>query len=86
MHVPDAQLKTFILDSGLVSRKDVEAAEKELLEGAKETLKITDTIFIEIIPVRKGPHNRDHIDVFEILHDAGFSLYGIHSDFLFTKL
>jgi type IV pilus assembly protein PilB len=28
MNAPDAQLKRFILDSGLVSRKDVEAAEK----------------------------------------------------------
>ena len=28
MRVPDPQLKTFILDAGLVSRKDVESAEK----------------------------------------------------------
>lgn len=28
MNTPDAQLKTFVVDSGLVSRKDVEAAEK----------------------------------------------------------
>ena len=33
MIVPDAQLKTFIIDSGLVSRKDFEAAEKD----AKDT-------------------------------------------------
>lgn len=65
---------------------DVEGAEKELLEGAKETLAITDTIFVEISPLRKGPHNHDYIDVFEYLHQAGFSLYGIMSDFLFTKL
>src|SRR3989344_572459 len=32
MRVPDTQLKTFILDSGLISRKDVEAAEKVAAE------------------------------------------------------
>ncbi len=32
MHVPDAQLKTFVIDSGLVSRKDVDAAEKTAKE------------------------------------------------------
>ncbi len=32
MQVPDAQLKTFVVDSGLVSRKDVEAAEKSAKE------------------------------------------------------
>ncbi len=32
MRVPDAQLKTFLLDSGLVSRKDIESAEKAAVE------------------------------------------------------
>mgnify|MGYP003386396408 FL=1 len=32
MHVPDAQLKTFVVDSGLVSRKDVDAAQKSSTE------------------------------------------------------
>ena len=32
MQVTDAQLKTFVVDSGLVSRKDVEAAEKSAKE------------------------------------------------------
>ena len=32
MRVPDAQLKRFIVDSGLISRKDVELAEKTALE------------------------------------------------------
>lgn len=32
MHVADTDLRKFIIDSGLVSRKDVEAAEKEALE------------------------------------------------------
>ncbi len=32
MRVPDAQLKTFVLDSGLVSRKDVEKAEQSATE------------------------------------------------------
>lgn len=32
MRVPDSQLKTFLLDSGLVSRKDIESAEKTAAE------------------------------------------------------
>ncbi len=65
---------------------DVETAEKELLEGAPQTLKITDTIFVEIVPVSKGPHNHDYIDTFEYLHRAGFSFVGVLGDFLFTKM
>ena len=65
---------------------DVEGFEKEMLEGAKEALKMTDHVFIEISPLRKGARNRDYIDVFEILHGAGFSLAGIYGDFFFTKL
>ena len=33
MHIEESQLKTFILDSGLVSRADVDAAEKESTES-----------------------------------------------------
>jgi type IV pilus assembly protein PilB len=33
MRVPDAQLKTFVIDSGLVSRKDFESAEKAASES-----------------------------------------------------
>ncbi len=65
---------------------DVEAAEKELLEGAEETLKITDAILVEIVPSRKGAHNHDYIDVFEYLHRAGFILTGVIGDFFFTKI
>ncbi len=36
MNVPDAQLKAFVVDSGLVSRKDVEAAEKAAKEKGKK--------------------------------------------------
>jgi type IV pilus assembly protein PilB len=35
MQVSETELKTFILDSGLVSRKDVDAAEAKAKEGAK---------------------------------------------------
>ena len=35
MQVSESELKTFILDSGLVSRKDVDAAEAKTKEGAK---------------------------------------------------
>ena len=41
MHVLDSQLKTFILDSGLVSRKDVEIAEKAAKEKGQ---RLADTL------------------------------------------
>lgn len=65
---------------------DVEGVEKEVLGGALATLKITDNVFIEISPLRKGFHNRDYIDVFEHLHSAGFSFEGVYGDYFFTKL
>lgn len=65
---------------------DVEGVEKEVLEGAKEALKITDNVYVEISPLRKGLHNHDYIDVFEILHRAGFSFEGVYGDYFFTKL
>jgi type IV pilus assembly protein PilB len=36
MYIAEAQLKEFVLDSGLVSRKDYEAAEKEAADSKKE--------------------------------------------------
>lgn len=65
---------------------DVEGVEKEVLKGGQKTLKITDNVFIEISPLRKGLHNHDYIDVFEYLHQAGFSLEGVYGDYFFTKL
>ena len=36
MHIEQEQLKEFILDSGLVSRADIESAEKEAKESGNE--------------------------------------------------
>ena len=88
--VPVRRLDDVVCELGVshidFMKVDVEGAEKEMLEGAKESLKITDHVFIEISPLRKGKHSRDYIDVFGYLHDSGFSLAGIYSDFFFTKL
>jgi FkbM family methyltransferase len=65
---------------------DVEGTEKEVLEGGPGILKNTDNVFVEISPLRKGLHSRDYIDVFEYLHQAGFSFAGIYEDYFFTKL
>ena len=65
---------------------DVEGVEKEVLEGAEKTLKVTDNVFVEISPLRKGLHSHDYIDAFELLHRAGFSFEGVYGDYFFTKL
>lgn len=65
---------------------DVEGVEKEVIEGGREALRHTDNVFVEISPLRKGPRSHDYIDVFELLHGLGFSLVGVHEDFLFSRL
>lgn len=65
---------------------DVEGVEKEVFEGGRETLKRVDNIFVEIVPALKGRNSRDYIDVFEQLHNAGFSFAGVWEDFFFSKL
>lgn len=60
---------------------DVEGVEKEVLAGASETLKMTDNVFVEVAPLRKGMHNHDYIDVFESLYQAGLSFEGVYSEF-----
>jgi FkbM family methyltransferase len=65
---------------------DVEGVEKEVLAGGEHALKMTDNVFVEISPLRKGLHNHDYIDVFEYLHRAGFSFEGVYGDYFFTKL
>lgn len=66
---------------------DIEGVEKEVCEGGMDTLtNKVENLFVEISPLRKGVHSHDYIDVFELLHKAGFSLAGIYEDFFFTKL
>ncbi|WP_447974987.1 FkbM family methyltransferase [Nitrospira sp. Kam-Ns4a] len=64
---------------------DVEGVEKEVLEGARETLQIIDNVYVEISPLRKGPHSRDYIDAFSLLHEAGFTFMGVYGDCWFSK-
>jgi FkbM family methyltransferase len=62
---------------------DAEGAEKEILEGATETLKITKNLFIEI---NGGLVDMQRIiKTFEILERAGFEYVGNFGDFFFTK-
>lgn len=65
---------------------DVEASEKEMIEGGKEGFARTDNLFIEIMPTRRGVHSHDYLDVMEALHQIGFSLFGVYDDFFYTKL
>lgn len=66
---------------------DVEGVERKVFEGGSETLKnCVDNIFVEINMVLKGRHSHDYIDVFELLHKAGFSFIGVWGDFFFSKL
>lgn len=65
---------------------DVEGVEKEVLEGGIDSLRNkVDNVFIEISPLRKGPHSADHIETFKLLHDAGFTFMGSYGDYWFSK-
>jgi FkbM family methyltransferase len=64
---------------------DVEGVEREVLEGAEQALAITDNVFVEISPLRRGPRSGHHIAVFTILHDAGFTFVGQYGDYWFSK-
>lgn len=67
---------------------DVEGVEKEVLEGARETLSRVQNVFIEISFNRKGKTNSDYIKVFQILNETGFYLVNNyeHENFYFKKL
>lgn len=64
---------------------DVEGVEREVLEGAAHALRVTDNVFVEIAPLRKGPHTADHIAVFSLMHETGFTLMGQYGDYWFSK-
>lgn len=64
---------------------DVEGAEREVLEGASAALRVTDNVYVEISPLRKDVGSRDHIEIFQLLHDAGFTFIGQYGDFWFSK-
>lgn len=62
---------------------DAEGSEKEIFEGATETLKRTKAIFVEINT--ELVNMEKVIDIFEILKDSRFKLIGTFSDFYFKK-
>jgi FkbM family methyltransferase len=64
---------------------DVEGVEREVLEGAAHALRMTDNVFVEIAPLRKGPHSADYIAVFSLMHEMGFTLMGQYGDYWFSK-
>jgi FkbM family methyltransferase len=64
---------------------DVEGVEREVLEGAAHALRVTDNVFVEIAPMRKGPHTADHIAIFSLMHETGFTLMGQYGDYWFSK-
>jgi len=41
--------------------------------------------FVERSPLRKGPHSDAHIDVFTLLHQAGFTFLGVYNGLWFSK-
>ncbi len=88
--VTSRTLDSVVKDLGITKidfmKIDVEGAEKEVLQGGKNTLKITANVFVEILPLRRGPYSRTYLDTLEILHEAGFSWLGVYGDFFFTKL
>lgn len=84
------RLDDFIKEAGIkridFMKVDVEASEKEMIEGGEEALRKTDNLFIEIVPMRRGFNSHEYLDVIENLHKLGFSLFGVYEDFFFTKM
>jgi FkbM family methyltransferase len=64
---------------------DVEGVEREVLEGAAHALRMTDNVFVEISPLRKGPRSGDHVAIFSLMHETGFTLMGPYGDYWFSK-
>lgn len=65
---------------------DVEGSEKEVLEGARNTLKEkVDNVFIEILPLVRGVHSSHFADIFKFFYDAGFTFVGNYGDYFFSK-
>ena len=64
---------------------DVEGVEREVLEGATKTLSLTENVYVEIEPRRHAPDSGDHIEVFRLLHEAGFAFIGPYGDYWFSK-
>ena len=60
--------------------------ERELLEGGRDTLLRTENLFIEIFPALNGIHSHNYIEATELIHQSGFSLFGVYGGFFFTKL
>jgi len=64
---------------------DVEGTELEVFQGAERTLEQTETVYVEMCSMRRGWHNRDHIETFERLHAAGLTYVGYFGDQLFSR-
>lgn len=65
---------------------DVEGVELEVIEGGLDTFAhLVDNAIIEISPLRKGVRSGDHIKVFQLLHQVGFTFIGCDVDYFFSK-
>jgi len=65
---------------------DVEGVENEVIEGGLATLRDhTWNVFVEISPMRRGPRSGEHVEVFRLLHEVGFTLLGQFGDYWFTR-
>jgi FkbM family methyltransferase len=64
---------------------DVEGTELEVFCGAERTLERTETVYVEICPMRRGWHTREHIETFDRLHKAGLEYVTVCGDHLFSR-
>jgi hypothetical protein len=65
---------------------DVEGAEKDVLEGGRETFQNKiGNIFIEISPSYKSLNSRDFADIFQFFYETGFTFVGCYGDYFFSK-
>lgn len=75
-----------IVRIGLV-KIDVEGAEKEVLEGGRETFKNkVDNVFVEISPHRHAARSTEHmVDIFTFFKECGFIFIDKYGDYFFSK-
>ncbi len=80
--VPVARVDDLVANHGMrgpfVVKVDVEGAELQVLEGARETLAHTDLVLLEVSFFKLVPQGAELADVVAWMREAGFSAYDVY--------